>query len=217
MASTLYVMADRQGPATGEDRYALGRKDSGGSAGYQPGVGTEGVSRGATSWTIAGRSWWCLSLCPLRLEVRCLSQRLEDDAVLLCFLAQVLQLFFGSLRRDDVEGGADSLEANGDVLGDAERSGEIHLPRHGDLDAFRLYPHGLCDHLAGYLGTGCQRSQQKVSRTSDLSCTACAGVGFGLVDGAAYIYGVGDRGVLLARSGFERYTRRSRLITIPFL
>jgi hypothetical protein len=53
MASTLYVMADRQGPATGEDRYALGRKDSEGSAGYQPVVETEGVSRGATSWTIA--------------------------------------------------------------------------------------------------------------------------------------------------------------------
>jgi hypothetical protein len=77
--------------------------------------------------------------------------------------------------------------------------------------------HGLGDHLAGYLGTGCQRSQQKVSGTSDLSCTACARVGFGLVDGAAYVHGAGDRGVLLARFGFERYPGRSRLLAVLLL
>src|SRR5829696_9914476 len=116
-------------------------------------------------------------LSPLRLQLRRPAQRLEDHAVLLRLAPQVVQLLLGSSGSDDVEPGADALEAHANLLRDAKSSGEVQLTLDFDLDALGLYPHRLGNHLAGDLGAGRQGAEQEITGAGGGAGSSDPGVG----------------------------------------
>src|SRR5262245_26317661 len=65
--------------------------------------------------------------CPAYPDLRRLTQRLHDDAVLLGLLAQRADLILRRIRRVDVEAEPDLLEPDADFPRQAERASEVEV------------------------------------------------------------------------------------------
>jgi hypothetical protein len=80
-----------------------------------------------------------------------------------------------------------ALKADGHVFCYAERTPEIQVSLHRDLNTFHRYAHSRSHHLTGNLRAGRQSPEQKVPGTSAGAGASHSLVGLGLVDGTSDI------------------------------
>jgi hypothetical protein len=101
----------------------------------------------------------------------------------------------------------DLLESDADVPRQSESAAQVEVPFDRRLDPLHGHAHRGRDHLAGDLGAGGERSQQRVSRACRCRRPSDSRVGLRFVDRPADVHGAGDRRRGLAPGDAQRDAR----------
>lgn len=149
-----------------------------------------------------------------------MQQGLHHDAILLRLLLQGQELFGVRVGSIDIELKANRLEANRDILGDAQRSLKVHVTAYRDFDVTGRNAHRSGHQLAGELRAGGEGANQKVAGAGGCAGSTDSPVGLGLINRAPNIDGAGQGcGVLTAlrSDGDARACRFAAILLLEWL
>jgi len=117
-----------------------------------------------------------------------MKQRLKNDAILLRFFPQALQLLRCCIRGIQIEMHTNILEPNRHILRKSQRSLQVHIPIDGHFNVPGRNSHRGGDKLTGQLGTRRERPDQEIAGARRRTCPANPFVSLCCVNRPAKVY-----------------------------